>query len=94
MERDNDLHRLGHSCPEVVCPKSGDERMGICCPLSLSPGVGYLHHLDDSMFKTAFTAQNDPTNEACISPFTWQRKNKRKTCDLVTAGLFMSFFFF
>ena len=93
VERENDLHHLGHSCPEVLCPKSRNERMGICCPLSLSPRVEYLHHLDDSMFKIVCITQNDPTNEACISPFTRQRKNKRKTCALFTAGLFMSFFF-
>lgn len=93
MERENDLHHLGHSCPEVLCPKSRNQRMGICCPLILSPRVEYLHHLDDSVFKIVFFTENDPRNEACISPFTWQRKNKRKTCDLFTAGLFMSLFF-
>lgn len=52
MERENDLHHLGHSCPEVLCTKCRNQRMGIRCPLILSPRAEYLHHLDDSVFKT------------------------------------------
>lgn len=98
MERESDLHHLAHSCPEVLCTKCRNQRMGIRCPLILSPRAEYLHCLDDSVFKTGFvlffSTQNDPTNEACISPFTQQRKKKKKEKPVICSMLDYSCLFF
>ena len=85
------------SVQKSYVPNAGIRGWGSAVPSSYLQGLNIFTVLMTQCLKLLGffpPTQNDPTSEACISPFTRQRKKKRKICDLFNAGLFMSFFFF
>ena len=98
MERENSLHHLGHFCPEVLCPKCRNQRMGIRCPLILSPRVEYLHRLDDSVFKiVGFFSPHSKWPYKWSMYFTLhsaEKKEKKNLWSVQCWAIHVFFFFF
>ena len=98
MGRENSLHHLGHSCPEVLCPKCRNQRMEIRCPLILSPRVEYLHRLDDSVFKIVlgffFPLKMTLQVKHVFHPSLGREKRKEKSVICSMLGYSCLFFFF